>query len=186
MHHREDVVAHALRVLDEFGLADLTMRRLGAELGVRPSALYHHFPDKQTLLAAVADEILARGRTAEAGGAGAWDERVVVLCGELRDALLAYTDGAEVVATALAFGLGASAPYDDLVEVLGEAGLSAARVPTAVRALLHLTLGHTSEEQAHLQAASAGAIAGGPREGSDFSEALAIVVDGIRARVPAG
>ena len=39
----------------------LTMRRLGAELGVQPSAIYHHFANKQALLAAVADEILARG-----------------------------------------------------------------------------------------------------------------------------
>ena len=60
-HRRDDVVARALRVLDDHGLADLTMRRLGTELGVQPSALYHHFPSKQVLLAAVADEILARG-----------------------------------------------------------------------------------------------------------------------------
>ncbi len=110
---------------------------------------------------------------------------MVALCGELRDAMLAYRDGAEVVATALAFGLGASAPYDELAEALASSGLAEHRVPTAARALLHLTLGHTSEEQAHLQAASAGAIAGEPRQGSDFAEALALVVDGIRARVPA-
>ncbi len=61
-YHRADVVDRALAVLDAYGLADLTMRRLGGELGVQPSALYHHFPDKQSLLAAVADEILARGR----------------------------------------------------------------------------------------------------------------------------
>ncbi len=60
-HRRQDVVEHAIAVLDAYGLGDLSMRRLGAELGVQPSALYHHFKDKQTLLAAVADEILARG-----------------------------------------------------------------------------------------------------------------------------
>ena len=53
-HHRHDVVERAVTVLDEYGLADLTMRRLAAELDVRPSALYHHFANKQTLLAAVA------------------------------------------------------------------------------------------------------------------------------------
>ncbi|MBO0842911.1 MAG: TetR family transcriptional regulator, partial [Nocardioides sp.] len=60
-YRREDVVERAVQVLDDLGLADLTMRRLGAELGVRPSALYHHFANKQTLLAAVADEIVSRG-----------------------------------------------------------------------------------------------------------------------------
>ena len=60
-YRRADVVDHAIAVLDAYGLADLTMRRLGAELGVQPSALYHHFANKQALLAAVADEILVRG-----------------------------------------------------------------------------------------------------------------------------
>ena len=60
-NHRGDVVERALHVLDRYGLADLTMRRLATELGVQPSALYHHFPNKQALLAAVADEVLRRG-----------------------------------------------------------------------------------------------------------------------------
>ena len=103
---RSDVVAQALAVLDAYGLADLTMRRLASELGVQPSALYHHFPNKQRLLAAVADEILERGR--HGPRPQAWDERVVAICGELRDAMLAYRDGAELVATVRAFGLGAN------------------------------------------------------------------------------
>lgn len=61
-YHRSDVVRRAITVLDEYGLESLTMRRLAAELGVQPSALYHHVPNKQTLLAAVADEILEIGR----------------------------------------------------------------------------------------------------------------------------
>ena len=56
-HRRADVLAHAVTLLDTHGLSALTMRRLGAELGVQPSAIYHHFPSKQALLAAVADEI---------------------------------------------------------------------------------------------------------------------------------
>ena len=110
-YRREDVVARALQVLDDYGLADLTMRRLGTELGVRPSALYHHFANKQSLLAAVADEILLRGRHEPSG---AWDVRVTGICTDLRDSLLASRDGAEVVATVWAFGLGATQPHDDL------------------------------------------------------------------------
>ena len=37
-HKRSDVLAHALALLDAHGLAALTMRRLGSELGVQPSA----------------------------------------------------------------------------------------------------------------------------------------------------
>src|SRR3990170_3763585 len=137
-HHREDVVARALCVLDDHGLADLTMRRLGTELGVQPSAVYHHFPSKQVLLAAVADEILARGaRPLPDGG---WDDRARSACHTLRDACLAWTDGAEVVATARAFGLGGAAPYDELVAVLLGAGIDEELAGTAARTLLHFVL----------------------------------------------
>jgi TetR/AcrR family tetracycline transcriptional repressor len=185
-HHRADVVERALSVLDTYGLGDLTMRRLGAELGVQPSALYHHFATKQLLLAAVADEILARGRAAADGPEGAtWDARVVARCRALRDALLAYRDGAEVVATVHAFGLGARAPYDDLLATLRGAGLDDELAVTATRTLLHFVFGHTTDEQTHLQAGSAGAIADEPRERDDFDQGLALVVDGIGLRVGA-
>lgn len=180
-YHRADVVARAVGVLDAYGLADLTMRRLGTELGVQPSALYHHFPNKQTLLAAVADEILARGLRPPAEGA--WDDRVRAVCSSLRDAMLAYRDGAELVATAYAFGLGALAPYDALLAALREGGLDDDLARTAARTLLHFVFGHVTDEQTHLQAGSAGAIDDDPREGSDFHLGLALVVDGIRARV---
>ncbi|HEY0948929.1 TetR/AcrR family transcriptional regulator C-terminal domain-containing protein [Nocardioides sp.] len=179
-YHRADVVDRAVGVLDAYGLADLTMRRLGAELGVQPSALYHHFANKQTLLAAVADEVLARG--ARAPRPGPWDDRVAAVCGELRDAMLAYRDGAELVATAYSFGLGASGPYDELVTALADGGLDPVLVPTAARTLLHFVFGHVTDEQTHLQAGSAGAIDDQPREGSDFAVGLGIVLDGIRLR----
>ncbi|WP_182526137.1 TetR/AcrR family transcriptional regulator C-terminal domain-containing protein [Nocardioides dongkuii] len=179
-HHRADVVERALAVLDAYGLADLSMRRLGAELGVQPSALYHHFANKQLLLAAVADEVLARGPRPPAEGT--WDERVAAVCSGLREAVLAYRDGAELVATVHAFGLGARAPYDDLVAALRHGGLDDGLVPVAARTLVHFVLGHVSDEQTHLQAGSAGAIGDGPRETSDFTLGLGIVVDGIRVR----
>lgn len=179
-YHRDDVVDRALEVLDTYGLADLTMRRLGSELGVQPSALYHHFATKQLLLAAVADEILARGphRTPP----DRWDDRIAAVCEELRDAVLAYRDGAEVVATSYAFGLGAAAPYDALVAALADGDLDPALVSTAARTLLHFVLGHATDEQTHLQAGSAGAIDGDPLPESDFVAGLGLVLDGIRLR----
>lgn len=177
-YHRTDVVERALLVLDTYGLADLSMRRLGGELGVQPSALYHHFANKQTLLAAVADEILRRG--ARPRVADSWDGQVAEICGELRDAMLAYRDGAELVATVNAFGLGASGPEQELVAVLATSGLPQELVPVAARTLLHFVFGHAADEQTNLQASSAGAIADHPRERSDFDLALGLILDGIR------
>ena len=96
--------------------------------------------------------------------------------------MLAYRDGAELVATVSAFGLGARAPYDALAGALSAGGLDDRLIRVAARTLLHFVLGHVGDEQTHLQAGSAGAIPDEPREESDFAVGLAIVVDGIRAR----
>jgi len=183
-HRRDDVVARALRVLDDHGLADLTMRRLGTELGVQPSAVYHHFPSKQVLLAAVADEILARG--ARPLPEAPWDDRVRACCHTLRDACLAWTDGAEVVATARAFGLGARAPYDELVGVMVAGGVAGELAGSAARTLLHFVLGHAVDEQTHRQAGSVGAIDSDPTSGdhtADFGTGIDLVLAGLVARV---
>jgi AcrR family transcriptional regulator len=178
-YRRGDVVDKAVDVLDRFGLADLTMRRLGAELGVQPSALYHHFANKQSLLAAVADEILARSTWP---ASGSWEERATGICSVLRDALLAYRDGAEVVATVWSFGLGGAYPHDALLEALREARLGEL-APVAARTLLHYVYGHAVDEQTHLQAASVGAIEDEPRESSDFETGLGLVMAGISLAV---
>ena len=187
-HHRSDVVDHALEVLDRHGLADLSMRRLAADLGVQPSALYWHFANKQALLAAVADEVLRRG--ARPVPDGPWAERVTAYAHQLRDAMLAYRDGAELVATAQAFGLGAADPAARLAELLG-GSVNTALTRVAATTILHFVLGHASDEQAHLQADSAGAIDGaGPNtlldpRGVAFAQGLGIIIDGIRVRAGA-
>lgn len=186
-HHREDIVERAVRVLDDYGLASLTMRRLGSELGLQASALYHHFPSKQALLAAVADEVLARGRRPRAADE-AWDDLLLEACHELRDAMLAYRDGADLVATVYAFGLGAQGPADELEDILARAGFTEPLVEVGARTLLHFVFGHTFEEQTALQAESAGAIEGSPATGrvADFDLGLGLVLDGLAAHAPAG
>jgi AcrR family transcriptional regulator len=176
-HHRSDVIERALDVLDRHGLADLSMRRLAADLGVRPSALYWHFANKQALLAAVADEVLRRGDRPVPDGS--WDERVTSYAHALRDAMLARRDGAELVATTHAFGLGEIKPVDRLVELIGDTEVG----PVAATTVLHFVLGHVTDEQTNLQASSAGAIADDPLARADtFATGLGIVVAGIAAR----
>nr|WP_281377635.1 TetR/AcrR family transcriptional regulator C-terminal domain-containing protein [Saccharopolyspora hordei] len=131
----------------------------------------------------VADEILARGKRPRR--AKRWDRRVVEVCAELRDAMLAYRDGAEVVVTAHTFGLGAAEPAQQLREALRDGGLPDDVVDVGTRALLHLVFGHTAEEQMALQAASAGAIERAPGGPADFEHGLELVLDGLRARVNA-
>lgn len=58
-HHgdlRRALVAEAVRTIDAYGVERLTLRGVGAKLGVSRTALYRHFADKSALLAAVARE----------------------------------------------------------------------------------------------------------------------------------
>src|SRR2546425_10781157 len=56
---RERIAAAAVALIDGAGLDALSMRRLGAELGVEAMSLYRHFPSKAALLEAVVARLLA-------------------------------------------------------------------------------------------------------------------------------
>ena len=55
----EAIVSAAIAVADREGLDALSMRRLAQELDVNPMSLYHHVRDKQALLDAMADAVVA-------------------------------------------------------------------------------------------------------------------------------
>lgn len=159
-HSRDDVARAALDILDRLGLPDLTMRRLAAELEVQPSALYWHFPNKQSLLAEVSARIVSGVEAAPPGLA--WPERVTFDAFALRAALLAHRDGAEVVASTLALGLGAPGASDApgysgapeasrageaLVDAIRAGGFDDATARRAASVLLRFVLGHVTHEQ---------------------------------------
>ena len=89
---REIIINAAIELLNEYGLADMTMRRVATSLSVAPGALYWHVTNKQSLLADIAEKILSP----VAG------ENAVDLALSLHSHLLAHRDGAELVTAALA------------------------------------------------------------------------------------
>ncbi len=56
---REAIIEAALQYIDEHGVEQLSMRKLGRELGVEGMALYYHVSDKDELLDGVASLILS-------------------------------------------------------------------------------------------------------------------------------
>ena len=186
----DDVVSGALRVLDAYGLEYCTMRRVAGELGVQPSALYHHVADKQTLLGLMADRVVPpSGFTAQltlfAAAAMAFlAVFALALCmasgrladrwaGELarsatlRTAMLAVRDGAEVVATTAAFRLGQFAL---------ETALADHSDRDVARTLLLYVVGHTQATQLHRQAAAVGIVEADPDLDASFERGLAIIL----------
>ena len=53
---RGEILDAAKRLFIEEGFANATMRRIAAEVGVSPTALYLHFADKEAILQAIADD----------------------------------------------------------------------------------------------------------------------------------
>jgi AcrR family transcriptional regulator len=62
---RERILDAAQAIADREGIAKLTMRRIGAELGVDPTAVYRHFRDKNELLVELADRLFGIGPEAD-------------------------------------------------------------------------------------------------------------------------
>lgn len=141
---RAEVVDAALGILDEYGLADLSMRRVAAKLDVAPGALYHHVENKQTLLAGVADEILGQ----VVCPAGPWREAIPGWALNLRAALMEHRDSADLVASSRAFGLVTVDVLERPVLVLAAGGIPEPTARQAASTLLHFVLGHVAEEQA--------------------------------------
>jgi AcrR family transcriptional regulator len=57
----EDIVAAALRLLDEQGFAALTTRRLASVMNIHQPTIYRRVADRDSLLGLVADAIMAEG-----------------------------------------------------------------------------------------------------------------------------
>jgi AcrR family transcriptional regulator len=57
---RDKIVSRALEIADAEGLDAVTFRRLAADFGVTPMALYRHVTDRKDLLTAMADLVMAQ------------------------------------------------------------------------------------------------------------------------------
>jgi AcrR family transcriptional regulator len=170
---RDRILDAALALMSEHGAAGTSMRMLAGECGLNVATLYHHFPSKADLLAAVLDERRYLGRLADEGPppevreqgppaerlralvewlwAAALDEEAVwrLLVGEsLRGSAAARREAAAIV-SALDDALTAW-----LADVVPELGDRAGSVAHLVRAQLfslvveHLALGPDAERAA--------------------------------------
>jgi len=96
---REQIVSTALALVDRGGLSGLTMRRLGAELGVDPMAVYYHLPNKAALFDGLVEAVYAEMDTAAALGKAGWRSRIAATMRQFRQALLRHPNVVPVVGT---------------------------------------------------------------------------------------
>ncbi|MBB5083226.1 TetR/AcrR family transcriptional regulator C-terminal domain-containing protein [Nonomuraea endophytica] len=148
---RADVVTGALALLDTDGLDGLTMRKLGARLGVQAGGIYWHFTNKEALLGAMADRIV--GQVTETPLTPApWDAQLAEIAHRLRRAMLAHRDGARVVAGTYVTEPNTVRGGDQAMRILTDAGFPLDRAAWVIFTAMYYVLGHTIEEQAQREA----------------------------------
>ena len=86
---RARILDAAIAILDAEGAGGLTFRVLASRLATGSGAIYWHVADKQALLAAVADRIVAEAQ-AQAGDGGSPREAVRALASAVFDAINAH------------------------------------------------------------------------------------------------
>ena len=122
--NRDAIVTAALAEIDAKGLEGLSMRRLGAALGVEAMALYHHFPSKDKLLDGVMERLLAESELPPPGSMPAL-ERLRTFVRSYRQIAIRHPRAFVLLAVRRFNTEAAFALYERILDALDEAGLDA-------------------------------------------------------------
>lgn len=119
---RERIVDAAAEVADEHGLAGVSMRSVGKQLGVEAMSLYHHIAGKEQLLDELADWVFARIRL-PAPQAG-WRDGMSDRAHSARDVLSAHPWGLTLAESRRAAGPAVLEHHDAVLGCLRRNGFS--------------------------------------------------------------
>ena len=136
---RARIVSRALELIDERGLAAMTMGNLGESFGVSDMALYKHYESKAALLGAVLDTVLADLPSPPLSGT--WRERLRAFYLGLWGLFAAHPNALPLVTSQTLGRPLIRACVERGQELLTEAGYSGERSRAALLALTGHALG---------------------------------------------
>jgi AcrR family transcriptional regulator len=143
---RAAVLAAALRLADEQGLAAVTMHGVARRLGVTPMALYRHVGDKDALLDGLVELLLTQ--YAPPAAEGRWDERLVSLADAIRATARRHPAVFPLLLTRPAVTPAARTVRSSVYAALREAGVADGEVARAERLISTAVLGFAASEAA--------------------------------------
>ncbi|WP_327319414.1 TetR/AcrR family transcriptional regulator [Streptomyces sp. NBC_01235] len=161
---RERVLASALELVDREGLSALSMRRLGAELGVEAMALYRYAASKDALLDGLVEALYLEleerlaaepepeASAAAAADAPAWRTGLHRVARTMYDVCLTHPQAVPLLATRMLAVPLAQRPaavlrnHERLLALLLEAGFDEATTAAVFRAFTAWLLGYVSVE----------------------------------------
>jgi TetR/AcrR family tetracycline transcriptional repressor len=99
---RDRVLEAALTLVDREGLAELSMRKLGAELGIEAMSVYHYFPNKDAVLDGLVEGAVFRTLSSQSvldAPSMLWTDRLRALARSLRHEMLQHPKMMSLIAT---------------------------------------------------------------------------------------
>jgi len=168
----------ALRYVDENCLDELSMRRLGSELGVEAMSLYRYFPSKAALLNAVAGRLLS-GLALPVPDTGTdWEGQVRAYSRSFRTLNQGHPNLMPLLGTMSPSEPPLSDLHGRMVALWREVGLDASDAERAQRALQCYLSGSSQWHRASPNCSAGDTDA-------DFMFGLEVFLDGFRSRLPA-
>ena len=141
---RRRVLEEAVRFVDREGLGALTMRKLGAELGVEAMSLYNHVPNKSALLDGMVEVLLGELEIpAENRG---WEERVREGYGAFRRLAHEHPNVFPLLVNRPPDTMDGVWLVEEFLKTLEEAGFGKETALHAFRALSSYTFGYAMAE----------------------------------------
>ncbi len=169
--NRAQIVATAIDLVDSQGVAALSMRRLGAEMGFEAMALYRYVDGREDLLDGMVDAVsrpVEDAANADVNAAGGWRAYLWHLAHQMRDLALRHPNIFPLVATRHTVAPWLTPPLrnldvvEELLRTLIEDGFSRPQAAVIYRSFASFLLG-----QLLLTSAQEGALPAGAMEGED-------------------
>lgn len=151
MKVNRDMVARAgLKLLNEVGLEQLTLRLLGSELKVQAATIYWHFRSKEELIDEMATIVLAEGAQAliPSRKTTQWTVWARTFGTGLRKTLLNYRDGARMVSGTRLTNTEYMKTAERVAAELVESGFTIRQTAVLLSTIYNYTLSFVMEEQA--------------------------------------
>ena len=130
---RDLIIEAAAAVADRSGIAGVSMRNVGAELGVEAMSLYHHLGGKDDLVDGLADWVFAMIRVPVPGRP--WRSEMVLRAESARAALSAHPWGLGLIESRRSSGEALLRHHDAVLGCLREGGFSIALAVHAFSAI---------------------------------------------------
>ncbi len=143
---RGRILKAALRLVDEEGMGALSMRRLGADLGVNPMSIYHHVPGKDAVISGLV-ELVFSGMQVRYTDGSHWQARVRTWAEAYRDLVRSHPNLLlEIVSSATAVTEAVLLVNEPLYAALQEASLPPAEVVQAADSVVDFIHGFALAE----------------------------------------